>query len=190
MSTQQIIAVLLGPAGIVLGWWLNQHTLRGSAERQAKQAAEAESRQRVLDTVLLGRDAAGLVRSLLHDMYLKSRHGKPPKGHEELVNEFNRVRDEFRGAVLGLRVLGPSWAVEGAERLDVVVSKLAELAFLMQKGVTAEHMRSVNSDLPALDEQLREYVSTVSDRYNSAPSQLPPHVDMEAEARWTAAGDE
>ena len=47
MDTQQVLTVLLAPAGIVLGWWLNQRTLRGSAKRQAKQVAEGEERHRV-----------------------------------------------------------------------------------------------------------------------------------------------
>lgn len=58
-----------------------------------------------------------------------------------MMDEFNRTRDAFRNSVLALRVLGPSWAVEGAERLDVEINKLAELAFTMQKGITAEHIR-------------------------------------------------
>lgn len=189
MTIQQVLTVLLGPAGIVLGWWLHQHTLRGNAERQAKQTAEAEERQRVLDTVRLGRDTAALVRSLLHAMYLKSRNGEPPKGLDEIMNEFNCVRDDFRGTVLALRVLGPSWAVEDAERLNVETTKLAELAFIMQEGVKAEHMTSVNADLPELDRLLNEYVSTVSNRYNRAAFQLPPHPDMDADARWKASGE-
>ena len=86
------------------------------------------------------------------------------------MDEFNRDTDDFRGAVSGLRVFGPSWAVEGAEHIDVATSKLAELAFIMQGGVSAEHMESVNADLPELDRLVNEYVNTVSHRYDGAPS--------------------
>jgi len=178
---------LIGPAGIVLGWWLNQLTMRGNAEREAAQAAEAAERQRVLDTVRLGRTTASLVRSLLHAMYLKSQYGRPPKGVAEMMDEFNRVRDEFRSAVLSVRVLGPSWAVEDGERLDVEIARLAELAFLMQDGVKQEHMVSTNADLPALDRMLNAYIATVSERYNSTSSDLPAPPDMDIEARWTGA---
>lgn len=179
-----IVPWLIGPAGIVLGWWLNQRTLRGNAERQAQQAEEAAERHRVLKTVGLARDTQGLIRSLLHSVYLKQEWGKPPQGFIETVDEFNETKDDFRGSILALRVLGPSWAVEGAERLDIEITKFAELAFLMQQGVKEEHMTSVNAGLPELEHMLREYVETISDHYNAAPSQLPPQPDMEAEGRW------
>jgi hypothetical protein len=175
---------LLGPAGILLGWWLNQRTLQGSAEREAKRADEAAERQRVVDALRLGRDTASLVRSLLHGIYLKAQYGSPPKGLDEMMNEFNKVRDEFRNSVLALRILGPSWAVQGAEQLDVEMNKLAELAFIMQKGVKAEHMTSVNSGLPELDRMLRGYIADVSKRYNVVPSALPPQRAMDTEGRW------
>ena len=175
---------LVGPAGIVIGWWLNQHTLRGNAEREAQRADDTEAQQRVLDTVRLGRDTAALIRSLLHGIYLKSQHGTAPKGLGEMMDEFNRSKDAFRGSVLSLRVLGPSWAVEGAETLDVEITRLTELAFIMQKAVKVEHMTSVNARLPQLDYMVNEYVTTVSGTYNAAPSELPPHPDMETEGRW------
>lgn len=38
---KNVVQWLLGPAGILLGWWLNQHALRGNAQRQVKQAKDA-----------------------------------------------------------------------------------------------------------------------------------------------------
>ena len=181
---KEIVPWLVGPVGIVIGWWLNQHTLRGNAEREAQRADDADARQRVLDTVRLARDTAALIRSLLHGIYLKSQYGNAPKGLDAMMDEFNRSKDEFRGSVLALRVLGPSWAVEGAERLDVEITKLAELGFIMQTGVKAEHMTSVNARLPQLELMVNEYVTTVSGKYNAVPSELPPHPDMETEGRW------
>lgn len=185
-----VVPWLLGPAGIVLGWWLNQRTLRGNAERQAQQADEAAERHRVLETVGLARDAAGLIRSLLHGVHLKAQYRQAPPGFAEMLEEFNRTKDKFRGSVLSLRVLGPSWAVEGAERLDVEINKLSELAFIMQKGIKTEHMTSVNNGLPTLDRQLREYVDAVSAHYNSESSALPKPPDMETEGRWNPAVDQ
>ena len=184
---KEVVPWLLGPAGIVLGWWLNQRTLRGNAERQARQANEATERQRVLDAVGLARDTAGLIRSLLHGIHLKKQYGNPPNGLAEMMDEFNRTNDRSRGSVLALRVLGPSWAVEGAERLDVEITKLSELGFVMQKGIKAEHMTSVNDGLPELDRMLREYISEVSTHYNTEAHELPPQPDMESEGRWKAA---
>lgn len=186
---KEILPWLLGPAGIVIGWWLNQHTLRGNAEREAQRADDADARQRVLYTVRLGRDTAGLIRSLLHGIYLRSQHGKAPKGLDAMMDEFNRSNNEFRGSGLSLRVLGPSWAVEGAERLDVEITSLAELAFIMQTGVKAEHMTSVNARLPQLERMVNEYVTTVGSKYNALSSELPPHPDMEKEGRWKPLGE-
>lgn len=70
------------------------------------------------------------------------------------------------------------------ETLDVEITRLAELAFIMQKAVMAEHMTSVNARLPQLERMVNEYVTTVSGTYNAAPSELPPHPDMETEGRW------
>jgi hypothetical protein len=179
-----IVPWLLGPAGIVLGWWLNQRTLRGNAERQARQADEAAERKRVLDAVGLARDTASLIRSLLHGIHIKAQYRQAPHGFTEMMDEFNRTRDAYRNAVLTLRILGPSWSVEGAERLDVDINKFAELSFTMQKGIKSEHMAAVNSGLPELDRMLREYITTVSDHYNVTPSELPPQPDMETEGRW------
>ncbi|WP_345529717.1 hypothetical protein [Nocardioides endophyticus] len=179
-----IVPWLLGPAGIVLGWWLNQRTLRGNAERQVQQAHEASERQRVLDAVALARDTASLIRSLLHGIHIKAQYRQAPHGFTEMMDEFNRTRDAYRNAVLALRILGPSWSVEGAERLDVEINKFAELAFTMQKGIKSEHMTAVNSGLPELDRMLREYIATVSEHYNAAPAELPPQPDMETEGRW------
>ncbi|MGC0141819.1 hypothetical protein [Pseudactinotalea sp. Z1732] len=181
---QDVIPWLLGPAGIVLGWWLNQRTLRGDAERQAREAEETAERQRVLQAVGLARDTAGLIRSLLHGIYVKAQYRRAPEGLSEMMDEFNRTKDRFRGAVLALRVLGPSWAVEKAERLDVEINKLSELGFVMQKGIKSEHMTTVNEQLPELDRMLRDYVSTVSTHYNDTASDLPPPPDMEKEGRW------
>ena len=181
---KEIVPWLLGPAGIVLGWWLNQHTLKGNTERQAREADAAAERRRVLDTVGLARDTASLVRSLLHGIHMKAQYRQAPPGLVAMMDEFTRTRDAFRNSVLALRVLGPSWAVEGAERLDVEINKLAELAFTMQKGITAEHMTSVNAGLPDLDRMLREYIASVSDHYNAASCELPPQPGMETEGRW------
>ncbi|ALX05012.1 hypothetical protein [Aeromicrobium erythreum] len=181
---EQIAPWLFGPLGIVLGWWLNQRTLRGSADRQAKEAEEAAARQRVVDTVTLGRDTAGMIRSLLHGIHLKQQYRQAPQGFSEAISEFNRTRDRFRNAVLALRIQGPSWSVEGADRLDVKISLLAELAMIMQKDITAEHMESVNSELPELERLLRDYVATVSQHYNADSSTLPVQPDFEKEGRW------
>lgn len=177
---------LLGPAGVVLGWWLNQRTLRENAEQQARAAEETAERQRVLDAVGLARDAAGLIRSLLHGITIKEQYRKAPHGFGEMMDEFNRTRGAFRSTALRLRVLGPSWSVEGAERIDVEINKLAELGFIMQKGIKAEHMTSVNAALPELDQMLRDYVASVSAHYNSDSSELRPPPDLETEGRWKA----
>jgi len=71
-----------------------------------------------------------------------------------------------------------------AETLDVEIMRLAELAFIMQKAVMAELMTSVNARLPPLEPMVNEYVTTVSGTYTAAPSELPPHPDMETEMRW------
>jgi hypothetical protein len=181
---KDVVPWLLGPAGIWFGWWLNQRTLLGNAERQAQQADHAAERKRVLDAVSLTRDTASLVRSLLHGVHMKQQYQKAPPGLTEMMDEFNRTRDAFRNSVLALRILGPSWAVEGAELLDVEINKFAELAFTMQTGIKATHMTSVNEGLPELDRMLREYIATVSAHYNDASSELPPQPDMETEGRW------
>lgn len=175
---------LIGPAGIVLGWWLNQRTLRGTAERDAQRRDEAEARQRVLETVALARNTSGLIRSLLHGIYLKANAGTSPSGLAEMMDEFNHSKDAFRGAVLRLRVLGPSWAVEGAEAIDVEITKLAELGLLMQGSLRPEHMKSVNADLPKLAQMVNQYVTTVSNKFNAKPSELPPHPDLDKAGRW------
>lgn len=180
----EIVPWLLGPAGIVLGWWLNQRTLRGNAERQTREAESTAEKQRVLDAVSLGRDTAGMIRSLLHGIYIKQQYRQAPEGFAEAMSEFNRTRDRFRNAVLALRVQGPSWAVEGIDRLDVKISKMAELGMAMQKGITAEHMTSVNAELPELERLLREYIASVSEHYNPDSSTLPPQPDFETEGRW------
>lgn len=186
MTTQQVVTLLLGPAGIGFGWWLNQRSTRNLADRAAELAEETEERERVLQTARLARQVASLVRSLLHAMYLKGTYGKPA-GLQEMMDEFNRTRDEFRSSVLALRVLGPTWAVAGAERVDVETSKLSELAFLMQQELKGEYVTGANNALPELDRLVGAFVSDLSRQFNATASELPDPPDFDKEGRWGEA---
>lgn len=188
MSLEQVIALLIGPAGIWFGWFLNQRSTRSGADRAARIAEQTEERQRVLQTVRLARSAGGQLRSVLHAMYLKA-NGNKPVGFHEAIEELNTVVDAYRDAALAMRVLGPSWAVAGAERINVEITKLMELSHLMQN-LTSEHVESANRDLPEFDRLVAEYVFDVSNHYNADPHALPPLPDMEKEARWQASGVE
>ena len=186
MSLEQVVPILLGPAGIWFGWFLNQRSMRSGADRAARMAEQAEERERVLQTVRLARSASGHLRSMLHAMYLKGTVSKPV-GFQQAIEELNTAVDEFRDSALAMRVLGPSWAVAGAERINVQMTKLLELCHLMQNLTTA-HINSANRDLPELDQVIVDYVSSVSKHYNSDAHSLPAPPDMEKEGRWQAIG--
>lgn len=175
-----VVPWLLAPAGIVLGWWLNQLGVRAHAEWQAKQAAETAERQRVLDTARSARRMASLLHTLL---YIRGSN-LSVKGSDTITTDFNSARDEFRSEVLALRVLGPSWAVDGAERLDVETAKLVQLTDPMDRGVKREHITTINQSVPALERMVDEYVATISKHYNVAASDLPAPPDKEVEGRW------
>lgn len=185
---KDIVPWLLGPAGIVLGWWLNQRSTRALADEMDERATEADARKRVLDAVRLARQVSSGTRDLLHGMYLKHTTGVDREQHSAMMNEHNARRDQFRDAVLALRVLGPSWAVEKAERVDLLVNRLNELAFRMQQGLTNEQMQSVNTEIPQLDELVNAFVAEVGKHYNEAVTELPPPPDYEAEGRWQPLG--
>ena len=182
---KDVLTLALAPAGILLGWWLNQRSTRNTVTRAEQRADEAEERRRVLEALRLGRDAAGLIRSLLHAIHIKNQHnGRSPVGFSDAVAEFNKAKDAYRNAVLALRVLGPTWAVEHGETLDVEINKLSELALLMQKGQKKQYTESANADLPELDRLLASYVTTVSDHYNNLSHGLPEHRLMDDVGRW------
>lgn len=183
-----IVPWLLGPAGIVLGWWLNQRSTRALADRIEERAADADARKRALDAVRLARQVSSSTRDLLHGMYLKHTSGINREQQTAMMDEHNARRDQFRDAVLALRVLGPSWAVEKAERVDLLANRLNELAFRMQEGLTNEQMQTVNTEIPQLDERVNAFVAEVGERYNESASELPPPPDYEAAGRWKPLG--
>lgn len=182
-----IAAILLGPAGIWFGWWLNQRTTRTMTDRAEERAADREERERVLHAVRLARQVASSTRDLLHGMYLQGT-GKSVPQLQAHIDEHNTKRDGFRDAVLALRVLGPSWAVEGAERVDLLASRLSELVFVMQSGLKSEHVSSANTETPLLDGHVREFIASVAERYNIASAELPSFPNYESEGRWQPLG--
>ncbi len=184
---KDVATVLLGPAGIWFGWWLNQRSTQILANRVEERASKADERERSLEAARLARRVASGMRDLLHGMYLKGT-GNALAQLTDMMDEFNRDRDAFRDAVLALRVLGPSWAVAGTERVDLLASRLTELAFLMQNGLKAEHVDSANKEIPQLDERTSEFIAEVAERYNAAPSALSVPPDYEAEGRWRPLG--
>jgi hypothetical protein len=188
MSVEQVVTILIGPAGIWFGWFLNQRSMRSGADRAARMAEQAEERERVIQTVRLARSASGQLRSVMHAMYLKGT-GTKPVGFHEAIDELNRAVDEFRDSALAMRVLGPSWAVAGAERINVEMTKLMELSHLMQN-LTSAHVDSANRALPEFDQLLSDYVLEVSKHYISDTRALPTPPDLEKEGRWQAIGVE
>ena len=122
----------------------------------------------------------------MHAMYLKGT-GPKPVGFHDAIDELNRAVDEFRDSALALRVLGPSWAVAGAERINVEVTRLMESSQLMQN-LTSAHVDAANRALPEFDRLVSDYVSEVGKHYNSDTLSLPAPPDMENEGRWQAPG--
>lgn len=189
MTLEQVVTLLIGPVGIWFGWLLNQRSMRSGADRAARMAEQAEERERVLDTVRLARSAGGHLRSVLHGMYLKGT-GNKPVGFYEAIEELNRVVEEYRDAALALRLLGPSWAVGGADRINVEITRLMELSHLMQQNLTSDLVDSATRALPEYDRLVNEYVAGVSGQYNADPHSLPTPPDMDREGRWQASGVE
>lgn len=142
----------------------------------------------MLAAVRLARQVASGARDLLHAMYLKGVHRSAPAGLTEMMDEYNSTRDQFEDSLLALRVLGPSWAVEAAQRVDLLASRLTELAFVMQKNLTSEQVKATNTEIPQLDALVIDFVEEVSRRYKCASSALPPPPDYEAEGRWRLLG--
>lgn len=104
----------------------------------------------MLAAVRLARQVASGARDLLHAMYLKGVHRSAPAGLTEMMDEYNSTRDQFKDSLLALRVLGPSWAVEAAQRVDLLASRLTELAFVMQKNLTSEQVKGREHRDPAV----------------------------------------
>ena len=182
MNIGDLVTALLAPVGIWFGWFLNERSTRNGVERAARLADEAEERARVIQAVRQARAAGGQLRSVMHAMYLKGM-GSKPVGFQEAIEELNSNVDAFRDATLALRVQGPSWAVAGAERINVQLTRLMELSQLMQN-LTSAHVDAVNRVLPEFDQIIYEYVSAVSQHYNSEAQGLPVPPDMEKEGRW------
>lgn len=184
---RDLLLALLGPAGIWFGWILNQRTAVRLAERADTQAALTAERERVLHAVRLARQVSSGSRDVLHGIYLKAT-GKAPSSSqmEAMLAEYNVRRDALRDAVLTLRVQGPSWAVGPAEDIDLHVSRLNELAFVMQRGVQTAHMETINAEVPRLDALVNNFTAEVGQRYNDDARSLPPPPDYETDGRWRA----
>ncbi|WP_191564901.1 hypothetical protein [Janibacter melonis] len=185
-----LFTAVIGPAGIVLGWWLNQRTTQDAEARQADRADSAAERERVLRTAALAREAAGQMRTVLHGFYRQQVDQQKLVGFDDYVLRSGTTKEEFRDSVLALRVLGPSWAVGGAERIDVSLNKLVELGHLMQTATRPEHLDSAGAELPRLDEMVRDYIHTASSYYNGRVDDLPPQPDLEKVGRWEPPGPE
>lgn len=175
-----IVALLTGPTGIWFGWWLAERSTEKRETHVEKAAREQAERTRALDLTRLARKLASEARSLAHAVYLKSAQRKVVHNLDGLFEDFNRVRGDYREAVLTTRVLGPSWIVEQAEAIEFKGQQMTQLILNMQQQFSRADVTRANAEIPEFDGLVDALVATLSDRYNDSASELPDRPDLEA----------
>lgn len=177
-----VIALATGPAGIWFGWWLSDASAKRQATRESEAADADASRTRTIEAARLAQHLASGVRTLGHGFYLQ-KTGSNPAGMKEALGDFNATRSAYRQAVLELRVLGPSWAVEQAEEIEVTGQQMTDLLTKMQQRFISEHVRRLEEELPRMDAAVDEFIALLGQHFNPDPSALPPRRDLEIEGR-------
>lgn len=174
-----VAALMLGPLGVALGWWLNELSARNRADRSWAEAQEKAEWERSLECARLARLVAGYARSLAHGIYLTHAERSEPDGIRDAIREYNHARADLNLAVVALRIGGPSLAVGPAESVIAASQLVAKRLTAMQRSLTREDMDAVGKELLVVDARTNELVAALAARYNADHALMPDPIDLD-----------
>lgn len=162
-----LFALFAGPVGVYLGWRLSEKSARQRARDQELKEARRDDVERAVQLARSARRLSSMSRTLAHGYFLRSTQRVTESQLTQNISTFNRTRDEFRDRLLEVRLLGPSWVVVPAQRVDDFGQGMTELVMDMQREVTSSNVKQANSRIPEMDAALDELVAAISGQYAS-----------------------
>lgn len=114
--TVTIISLLVGFAGVPLGWWLSELTRSRAASQATTELETRQMREGVVGLIEAARDMSEGARAYGYANYLKAT-GQPVGGQlKEIAAELNTARTLLDRRYINTRILGPEW-IRGAQRV-------------------------------------------------------------------------
>jgi hypothetical protein len=153
-------AVLLSPAGIVIGWYLNEISARRRTRQEREDRAHEAKVARVLAVVRTVQAVRDLTASLAYHTASRAMgRDHDPQQAAKLGDEFNDAQRDLRLLAVEVDVLGPAWlsapAADFTDQLSGLNLKLIELGqpYTDEKGT---EIQAVIDDFIARSEMIAD----------------------------------
>lgn len=164
-----VAALLLGPSGIVLGWWLAQLSDVKRDARTAAKEQDREDRARVVAVVDTAQNITAVAKALV--LAQVQRYNNQPVDAEhygEVVREYNQLRSRYGLLAAEAAIQGPPWASEMADAIYEAQRKANALVDTVMARLNAADLDAARDQLDAVEARIDELIAQARQRFSAA----------------------
>lgn len=161
-----VAALLLGPGGIVLGWWLAQLS---DAKRDARAVAreqDREDRARVVAIVDTAQNITAVAQALVvAEIRRYNQRPVDAQHHGEVMREYNELRVRYGFLAAEAALLGPPWASEAADAIYAEQSKASSLVETVLTRLNADDVDAAGEQIKIVEARIDELIAEARQRF-------------------------